>query len=199
MTMTISRVNDNNDNDCYTWLKKERCTFCQEFREVKEVEAYYNQGRKKKIIYLCCLDMLRKNADPCYDRYIKDLGIGHVVVAGYGGWYDETYKIIRSFFISSPCRYSVLWNNDTHNNNKRKLISGGVGNMAFEDAVMIAYKISPTVREYLNAVDKSKVPNPTSINNPRLWPIIRTMLYNDKLLVTVDKDKLIFKWSQIMI
>ena len=71
--------------------------------------------------------------------------------------------------------------------------------MVFEDPVKIAYKISPTVRQYLNAVDKSKVPDPTSISNPRLWPIVWTMLYKDKLLVTVDKDKLIFKWSQIMI
>ena len=46
--------------------------------------------------------------------------------------------------------------------------------MTFESAVKIAYKISPIVRKYLNAVDKTKVPdsNVKSINNPRLWSMI---------------------------
>jgi hypothetical protein len=194
-------TNDNSDHYDTPWLKKEKCTFCQEIREINEVEVYYNQGRNKRIIFLCCTDMLRKNADPCYDRYMDDLGIArHLIVAGHNGTYDRAYNTILSFFISSPCPYSTLWTNSDIDI-KKKMISWGIGNLALEDAVQIAYKISPITRQYLEAVDLHKLPNhdPTNLNNPRLHPIIWSMLYNDKLLVTVDKDKLIFKWSQIMI
>ena len=68
--------------------------------------------------------------------------------------------------------------------------------MALEDAVKIAYRISPIVRKYLDAFDKSKLPNrdPTSLYNARLHNIVWKMLYNEPLLLTVDKDRLIFRW-----
>jgi hypothetical protein len=68
--------------------------------------------------------------------------------------------------------------------------------MALEDTVKIAYRISPIVRKYLDAFDKSKLPNrdPISLYNARLHSIVWRMLYNEPLLLTVDKDRLIFRW-----
>jgi hypothetical protein len=84
-------------------------------------------------------------------------------------------------------------NNDNNNGNDN---NGNGGDMKFESAVEIAYKLSPVVRQYLNAIDRTKVPlGVKSIYNPRLWPIIWTMLYQDKLLEVIDKQQLIFKWN----
>ena len=169
-----------------TYKEYHKCTFCQEIKPLLvEQTIYYNQGRNKRIAYLCCTDLLRKNREPCYDAYLTDLGFAnHIIIADSydskeggqgGGWLSQTYRIIRSFFISCPCPYysPILWDKGSNNNNsndkRKKMISaGGVGNMAFEDAVKLAYRISPIVRNYLNAIDKKKVPDPTDIKNPRL-------------------------------
>ena len=93
-------------------------------------------------------------------------------------------------------------NNDNNNQNSNSSSSNSNNDtdsfkgMKVESAVNIAYTISSTVRNYLNAIDRSKVPDPTSIENPRLWPIIWNMLYNDPLLETLDKQQLIFRWNR---
>jgi len=85
----------------------ERCTFCQEIKPLLiEENVFYNQGRNKRIAYLCCSDSFHRNTDgylSCYDNYMQDLGLdGHLIVAGCNGWYAQAYHTIRSIYISCP-------------------------------------------------------------------------------------------------
>jgi hypothetical protein len=78
--------------------------------------------------------------------------------------------------------------------------------MSLENAVREAYSLSSVVRSYLNAVEKQEQNKSknllltegdiTSLRNPRLWPIVWRMLYNEPLLETVDKDNLVFRWKR---
>ena len=161
---------------------------------------------------ICTNDPLCRNGDPCDQKFYEDLGLikkgsGFLVV---NDWISETYKTIRSIFISSPCPYyhSTILDDDNndHDDEKKKLALSSsekedIENISLAFAVRRAYKISLAVRKYLNAVDKTKIPiwDIASEKNPRLWPIIWRMLYNEPLLVSVDKGRLIFEWSQIII
>jgi hypothetical protein len=244
-----------------TYQENKVCNICQKVQPLLvEEEIYYNQGRNKRVAYLCCSDFLRKNKNPCYDIYMEDLGLaGHPIVGGPGGWYEQTYHTIRGVFISCPIypmatimmmdeekgRKLIIVDDNHNNNNKEKrrknnqqqqqpnsfssssffssiiekLKGRGKGRkrnkkgnknnknnnydnssstgLKVESAVEIAYKLSPVVRQYLNAIDKTKVPlGVTSISNPRLHSIIWTMLYNEPLLEVVDKENLIFRWNR---
>ena len=73
-----------------------------------EEEIYYNQGRNKRLAYLCCSDFHHKNKDPCHDIYMRDSGLGeHLLLSGPDGWYEQTYHTIRSIFISCPVLFST--------------------------------------------------------------------------------------------
>jgi hypothetical protein len=91
---------------------------------------------------------------------------------------------------------------EDNNNMTEEVVEGG--GMPLENAVIEAYRLSSVVRSYLNAVEKqNKSKNSlltegdiTSLRNPRLWPIVWRMLYNEPLLETVDKDNLVFRWKR---
>ena len=87
-----------------TYRENDRCTFCQEIKPfLIEEEVYYNQGRNKRIAYLCCSEFFHKNDNPCHETYLRDLGFdGSLIVAGCNGSLQQSYAIIRSVYISCP-------------------------------------------------------------------------------------------------
>jgi hypothetical protein len=88
-------------------------------------------------------------------------------------------------------------NNDNNKNNNYDSSSTSIG-LKVESAVEIAYKLSPVVRQYLNAVDKSKVPlsDITSIRNPRLHPIVWQFIHVEPLIELVSNNPLTFRWKK---
>ena len=67
-----------------TYQENKICNMCRQVQPLLvEEEVYYNQGRNKRVAYLCCSDLLRKNKNPCYDIYMEDLGLaGHPILGG---------------------------------------------------------------------------------------------------------------------
>ena len=59
----------------------------------------------------------------------------------------------------------------------------------------IAYHISSEVREYLSSVDRDRVPEIISLDNPRVFPIVYRSLYAEDRLHIIDKQNLVFRFN----
>jgi hypothetical protein len=152
--------------------------------EVVETEIYYKQGRKKRINYLCYeprRTAYNNNNYNCYINYLDEIGYPKLQVAGY---YDRAYQDILSIFISSP-----LFHNSKKLSDSKK--------MKLMDALKIAYSISEPVRCYMNAVNKEKVSDVCSLDNPKVWPIVWQLMHAEPLIEVVSSgDPLVLRWKE---
>ena len=207
----ISNNNNNNDDKdnptattTTTIYTGGRCSMCGKIRPfLEETEIYYQNGDKMRLENLC-FDVFNIDNNPshhndncCNHKYFNDLGFTLMV----SDWFLKAYNVILSILISSPLlplqqqsssSLSSSANNTTATISKLK----GESSITFDTAVHVAYTLSLTVRQYLNSVDKKKVPDVLDIKrNPRLWPI-RYRLLSDPLLIKVQDEPLTFRWSR---
>jgi hypothetical protein len=193
-----------------TIYENKRCTFCGEIKPlVEEVEVFYNKGRKKRLVFLCFTVETKNNYnnknvnDCCYYKYFNDLGF-KIMVAGT---FDKVYRTILSIFISSPLIISSSLppsqeqqNHNNNSNDKRKLCGGLRHGLDLITAVRIAYHLDQNVRDYLNAVEREKIPEGgeiVSMDNPRLWPIVWQLMHAEPLVEVVsDEDPLVLRWKK---
>jgi hypothetical protein len=178
--------------------------------EVVEVERYYQQGRKKRINFLCYNLNIFHNNNDCYSLYLKDLGLKLTV----SDWRDETYQTIKSVIMSCPVRFPyVIKDKKTgdrmylpssyHYLIEEKEEESSLYNnvIPFEYALKIAYRINPTVRSFLHSVD-NRLPDSKviSLNNPRVYDIVWELIYLDKDIECLTPDKaaapLTFTWNK---
>jgi hypothetical protein len=154
--------------------------------EVVETEIYYKQGRKKRIIYFC--HELRHPAcstNDCYHNYLDEIGFLKIQVAGY---YDKAYQHILSVFLSSPPSLSLLHND--------KALSGDGKHIELTNALKIAYNTSKPVRCYLNGVNREKISDVCSLENPKVWPIVWQLMHAEPLIEVVSDDPLVLHWRK---
>jgi hypothetical protein len=155
--------------------------------EVVETEIYYKQGRKKRISYFCH-DSRRcaYSINDCYHNYLEEIGFLKIQVAGY---YDKAYQHILSIFLSSPPISLRLLHND-------KKLSGGGKSIEVTDALKIAYNISQPARGYLNGVNREKISDVCSLENPKVWPIVWQLMHAEPLIEVVTDDPLVLHWRK---
>jgi hypothetical protein len=194
----------NNDNT----VRPGRCSLCgREDRLVEEVEVYYRKGEKMRLANLCYDEIQPQQKrtffitpvdkfddDDCYCRYkyFRDLGFTLIVA----GWFQETYDVIRSVYISSPLLFPKASSTSSAAviTTTTSKLRGGIA-IPFDTAVHTAYMISHIARQYISAVDKDKVPDIMDVvMNPRLWSI-RYKLACDPIIEQVSAKPLIFRWN----
>jgi hypothetical protein len=155
-----------------------------------------------KIAYLCYNikgnNYTEDNIDnSCYFNYYKDLGLGLTVA----GWEDKAYDAVLSVYISTPLwvrKLSSPYSFPTNDNTVplRKPLDG----LSFADAVRIADKHNPVVRQYFRSVLNEKLKNDEDFLlspelNPRLWPIRFRMTHLESRVVKTCDEPPTFKWS----
>jgi hypothetical protein len=154
--------------------------------EVVETEIYYKQGRKKRIIYFCHDPRYVYSINDCYHNYLEEIGFLKIQVAGY---YDKAYQHILSIFLSSP-PLSLLFHND------KKLSGRGGKSIELTNALRIAYNTSVPVRGYLNGVNREKISDVCSLENPKIWPIVWQLMHAEPLIEVVSDDPLMLHWRK---
>jgi hypothetical protein len=153
--------------------------------EVVETEIYYKQGRKKRISYFCHDPRRRAySINDCYHNYLDEIGFLKIHVAGY---YDKAYQHILSVFLSLPS-LSLLLHSD-------KKLSGGK-HIELTNALKIAYNTSKPVRCYLNGVNREKISDVCSLENPKVWPIVWQLMHAEPLIEVVSDDPLVLHWRK---
>jgi hypothetical protein len=168
-----------------TTYQNQICHYCGTTRaEIVETEIYYKQGRKKRISYFCH-DSRRPaySINDCYHNYLEEIGFLKIQVAGY---YDKAYQHILSVFLSSP-PLSLLRND--------KALSGGK-HIELTNALKIAYSISEPVRRYLNGVNREKISDVCSLENPKIWPIVWQLMHAEPLIEVVSDYPLVLHWRK---
>ena len=173
--------------------EKKLCDFCLKKKYfVRDVEAFYNAGRSRRIINLC-FDIVLYNetstvetGDNCYNKYYNELGFNKFIVVD---WYQQTYNNILNVF-----------KNNSSSPTKAK-------DLRFDTALRMAYddnndnndqdqKEKEITRHYLNAIDRHKVPNVLDVErNPRIFPL-RWQLCQDSRVTKVQDEPLTFRWSR---
>jgi hypothetical protein len=163
--------------------------------EVIEVERYYQQGRKKRINYLCYNVNTNHNNNDCYSFYLKNLGLKLTV----SEWREDTYQAIKSIIMS--CSLDNHYNNHNNNDDDDTMTTIVPDTTPFEHVLRTAYDINPTVRSYLHSVDGLPDSKIVSMNNPRVDDIIWQLIHNDNDVVCLTPDKddapLTFTWNRI--
>jgi hypothetical protein len=153
--------------------------------EVVETEIYYKQGRQKRISHFCHDSRHHVySINDCYHNYLEEIGLLKIQVAGY---YDKAYQHILSIFLSSP-PLSLLLHND-------KALSGGK-HIELTNALRIAYNTSVPVRGYLNGVNREKVSDVCSLENPKVWPIVWQLMHAEPLIEVVSDHPLVLHWRK---
>jgi hypothetical protein len=176
-----------------------------------EEPIYHTAGKSKKLVNLCLPPLIQNTSDVasfaavddscCYFKYYQDLGLGLIV----SDWQEQAYNTVLAIYISCPRLFLPL-SGDSNNSNitlarrmeqEREEDKEGIG-LRFDFAIRIAYKQSPIVRQYLEAVDRQKVPDVLDTEvNPRVWPIRYHMSYEEMRVVKVCDEPLTFKWNEI--
>jgi len=167
---------------------------------LQEVEVYYRQGQKMLIANLCDEIQEQKRAfftitpvdkfDNCYYKYFQDTGFTLIVA----GWATETYEVLKSVYISSLIPGSLEKDNNVNLTALTKYIRGGQA-LPFTTAIKIAYTISDVVKQYITAIDRTKVPDVFDLaTNKRLWPL-RYKLSIDPMIEELQTYPPVFRWN----
>ena len=98
-------------------------------------------------------------------------------------------RFIKSTSVALGEPPSSLLHND-------KALSGDGKHIELTNALKIAYNTSKPVRCYLNGVNREKISDVCSLENPKVWPIVWHLMYAEPLIEVVSDDPLVLHWRK---